>query len=610
MPGITGFIDLRSIQGKDRLLDRMLASMRHESFYASGKVVHEALGLWLGWTALEGSFADGMPQWNEKGDVGLVFSGEDFRDPADARRLEALGHGIGGRAADYLVHLYEDTGDRFFEKLNGRFNGIILDLKDKKVHIFNDRFGLNRIYYHETRDGLYFSSEAKALLAVLPELRRLDDQGLGEAFTCGCVLQNRSLFTGISLMPGGSVWTAGPGPQIRKRSYFLPDAWESQAKLAAEDYAARLKETWARILPRYLRQNERLAMSLTGGKDGRMIMAWAQAAPGTLPCYTFRGMYRESRDTKLARAVADMCRQEYHVLKLDRGFLEEFADLAERTVFLTDGAMDVSGAAELYMNRLARRIAPIRLTGNYGQEILRASVAFKPVQMSGGIFNGDFVAMTERAGQTYREELAGPRLSFVVFKQVPWHHYSRLALELSQVTLRSPFLDQDLVALAYRSPLSRAEAIESQLRLIAEGSAALGRIGTDRGLKFQSDSTSTRLRQLWQAFTFKAEYAYDYGMPQWVSKVDRVFKPVHLERLFLGRHKYYHFRKWYRDELSGYVKEILLDPQTLGRPYLERKGVEKLVKSHTSGSGNYTMEIHRLLTLEHVQRRLVQNRPG
>ena len=52
--------------------------------------------------------------------------------------------------------------------------------------------------------------------------------------------------------------------------------------------------------------------------------------------------------------------------------------MAQRTVYETDGAMDVSGAIELYMNRKAREIAPIRLTGNYGDQVIRRVIGFKP----------------------------------------------------------------------------------------------------------------------------------------------------------------------------------------------------------------------------------------
>ena len=103
-------------------------------------------------------------------------------------------------------------------------------------------------------------------------------------------------------------------------------------------------------------------------------------------------------------------------------------------------------------------------------------------------------------------------------------------------------------------------------------------------------------------FTFKAEYAYDYGMPQWAARIDHLLSPLHLERLFLGRHKLLHFRIWYRDSLSDYVRQILLDPRTLSRPHLERKGVEDIVNGHLSGWQNNTTAIHKLLTMELLHR--------
>ena len=79
-----------------------------------------------------------------------------------------------------------------------------------------------------------------------------------------------------------------------------------------------------------------------------------------------------------------------------------------------------------------------------------------------------------------------------------------------------------------------------------------------------------------------------------------------MERLFLGIQKFYHFRTWYRDELAPAVKEVLLDPRTLGRPYLNGKRVEQAVLAHTSGRANYTREIHKLLTAELIQRQLIE----
>jgi asparagine synthase (glutamine-hydrolysing) len=81
-----------------------------------------------------------------------------------------------------------------------------------------------------------------------------------------------------------------------------------------------------------------------------------------------------------------------------------------------------------------------------------------------------------------------------------------------------------------------------------------------------------------------------------------------LERLFLGRHKFYHFRVWYRDQLAKYVQDVLLDHRTLNRSYLDGRQVSRVVGAHTKGEQNYTLEIHKLLTSELIQRQLVERK--
>ncbi len=63
--------------------------------------------------------------------------------------------------------------------------------------------------------------------------------------------------------------------------------------------------------------------------------------------------------------------------------------------------MDVTGAVELYVNKVAREIAPVRLTGNYGSEIVRRNVAFKPSPPALGLFEPGFECQIENAAQTY-----------------------------------------------------------------------------------------------------------------------------------------------------------------------------------------------------------------
>ena len=605
MPGIVGLVTSMPRDRAEAQLLRMLERLRHEPFYATGTWIDEALGVYVGWTVRKGSFADGMPLRNERGDVVLVFSGEEFPEPGTARRLTERGHALDPTGPSYLAHLSEEDPS-FPAGLNGRFHGLLTDRTRGTATLFNDRYGMHRVYYHASPDAVYFAAEAKAILAVRPELRRLDPQALGEFVACGCVLENRTLFEGIHVLPGASSWTFRRGTVEAKRSYFEPREWEEQPLLDEGPYYRQLRETFARNLPRYFDGPEPVGVSLTGGLDTRMIMAWRRPPPGSQPCYTFGGTFRDCRDVVVARRVARACRQPHEVISVGHEFLSRFPYYAERAVYLTDGCVDVSRSPDLYINEKAREIAPVRMTGNYGGEVLRRVRAFKAVEPLPRLFGPDLMRDVRRAGETYDSLLRGHPLSFAVFKQAPWHHYGLLALEETQVALRSPYLDNDLVRTVFRAPASVLTNDDVCLRLIAEGDPVLRQIRTDRGIGATGVSAAASRALL--EFLFKAEYAYDYGMPQWVARIDHVLSGLHLERLFLGRHKFHHFRIWYRDVLPRYVRDMLLDPRTLSRPYIERKGLEAVVDGHLKGGRNYTTEIHTVLTLELLHRLLLESR--
>jgi len=233
VPGIVGLVSTLPRELAERQLRRMVETLRHEPFYATGTWIDESLGVYVGWCARKQSFCDPMPLRNERGDVVLVFSGEAFAEPGTARQLQERGHTLDGEGAAYLVHLSEEDA-AFPAGLNGRFHGLLVDTTQRTATLFNDRFGMHRIYYHQAKDGLYFAAEAKAILAVRPELRRIDTTALGELIGCGCVMENRTLFAGISVLPAAARWVLRNGTVKRQAAYFQPEEWESQTPLDPE----------------------------------------------------------------------------------------------------------------------------------------------------------------------------------------------------------------------------------------------------------------------------------------------------------------------------------------------------------------------------------------
>jgi asparagine synthase (glutamine-hydrolysing) len=603
LPGLVGLITKMPQAIAEQQLLAMVKCLRHESFYNCGTWSDPGNGVYVGWVARRGSFADGMPVCSEDGEVSHFFAGEEFPDPDLKKALRQRGHQFSDGDSSYLVHRYEDEAD-FPKGLNGRFHGVVADRHRGTTTLFNDRYGLQRLYYHESRDAFYFAAEAKAILKVCPELRSTDPRGIGEFIACGCVLENRTLFPGIYLLPPGSAWVFRSGALEAKNSYFDPKEWEQQEALDPEEYYRQLQRAFVGSLPRYFNGRERVGMSVTGGLDTRIILAWHKAQPNSLPCYTWGSTYRDHQDVKIARRIAKICGQPYQVITAGPEFLSRFAHYAERSIFLTDAGTDLSRSADLYVQEKVREIAPVRMVGTYGSEIMLQAIMFKAAQPAAGLFE----PLREQIGlgiETYDAAREVHPISFVAFRQSPWHHYGVLGLEQTQVGIRSPFLDNGVVKTVYRAP--RPDGIganeEVRARLIREGNPALAKIGTDRG----SGGLNSAMSHLYLEFFFKAEYAYDMGMPQWIARIDHLFAPLHLERMWLGRHKPFHFRVWYRDQLSDYVREILLDDRALARPYVNRSGVERVVNGHLRGDENHTDEIHRLLSLELAHRLFVES---
>jgi asparagine synthase (glutamine-hydrolysing) len=602
MPGIVGIITKRPRAIAETELRAMVGTMLHEPIYTSGAWSDPSRGIYVGWVARQGAFAAAMPVQNEQANISLVFSGEEFPEHGAVETLRSKGHVIPPDGPSYLVHCYEEDST-FPKQLNGRFHGLVVDNIRGTALLFNDRYGLQRLYYHEGDDAFYFAAEAKAILKVCPQLRATDPRGLGEFIVCGCVLENRTLFPGIGVLPPGSAWSFRNGLLERKGRYFDASEWEAQEPLPAGEYIRSVRDTFARNLTRYFGGSEDIGVSLTGGLDTRIIMALHKAPSGSLPCYTFGSMYRDNQDVKLARMVAKICGQSHTVITTGSEFLSHFPYYAERSVYLTDACVDLGRSPDLYVNEKAREIAPVRMVGTYGSEILLRDVMFKAVRPVSGLYQSDLQSTIDEAEGTYYSNLKVHPVTFVAFRQSPWHHYGVLGLEQTQVAVRTPYLDNDLVKTVYRAPNVPNINQDSRVHLLLSGNPSLAALRSDRGSRGLNSVFTRAALEL----SFKAEYAYDYGMPQWLASLDHILAPLHLERLWVGRHKIFHFRLWYRDQLARYVRDVLFDPRSLSRPYVDRRTVSAIVTRHLNGTHNYTLEIHRLLTLELAHRLFIDS---
>lgn len=605
MPGINGIISARPPQECRKLVTSMTGCMMHERFYISGTHFAPELGVYAGWVACESSFAASQFFFNEDKNIVLIFAGECFADPQMSIGLRQKGHKVETKDGDWLVHLYEEEGDQFFAKLNGLFSGLLIDKRQGKAFLFNDRYGVERIYWHESDESVYFASEAKALLRILPKLREFDERGVAEFLNFGCTLDSRTLFRGIEVLPGASVWSFGDG-RCQKGKYFSPGAWEAQAVLSTEEFTTKFQETFNKILPRYFQSQAKIGISLTGGLDTRMIMACRPDSLEKPACYTFSGNATRTMDDRLAQRVARVCGLEHQLLRLESDFFSDFATHADRTIFATDGCFGVTGAHETYLNGKARELTPVRLTGNYGSEILRGISTLKPLGLSPHLFDSRFDPnpLVESGAKGSKNPI-----TFAAFTEVPSSLFGSLAASRSQVRFRTPYLDNEIVALAYQAPEKIRRSSLPAWRLIEANNPSLSKIPTDRGSGERTGPVTTFRRLFFEA-TFKLDYLNNEGWPNWLSPFEPIFTRVTSSLGIMGLHKYLHYRSWFRRELADYVRDVIADARGRQSPFWNSDVLERMGEDHICGRKNYVREINAVVTLAAVERLLFRAVPA
>jgi asparagine synthase (glutamine-hydrolysing) len=290
------------------------------------------------------------------------------------------------------------------------------------------------------------------------------------------------------------------------------------------------------------------------------------------------------------------------VLRLGSDFLRDFSDHAAKTVYVSDGYGHVGLSHEIYLNRLAREIAGVRVTGNFGSEILRGVTTFKA--LPGCLpWPTEIEAEIGRCKEQWKTFRNGNEARFATFREVPMLLATTTRLAASQLPVRSPFLDNEVVRLACACPPAVRRKSSVALSLIEGERPELLRIMTDRGAGRTRLALTGALREAWYFNMFRLEYFLNEGMPDLLGGV---LDPLGVGSALPMRHKYLHYRQWFRGPLQPYLRETLGSPGAFVRSVMEPAAIERLLSDHARGLRNNETPINTLVTLELIESRILR----
>lgn len=286
MCGIVGAVHTEPKHADQPLVRRMCALIRRrgpddEGFFFDGQI-----GLGMRRLAIIDVNSGRQPVYNEDRTVAVVFNGEIYNYKELREALLKRGHLLTTHSdTECIAHLYEDFGEDYVTHLRGMFAIAIWDVRQKKLLLARDRFGIKPLYYWQDGRDLYFGSELKCLLSVDRYKRQMDFQSVSEYFTFKYVPGPRTIYQGISeLSPGHTaVWRNG---EFTVRKYWQLKFAPDQSK-SVDYYREGLLHHLEEAVRLHLVSEVPLGSFLSGGIDSSAIVAlMAKICPGNVKTFT------------------------------------------------------------------------------------------------------------------------------------------------------------------------------------------------------------------------------------------------------------------------------------------------------------------------------------
>ena len=224
MCGISGFYNCNlSPDNKTNILRHMLTRIKHRGPDESGIYLAKKVGLGSVRLSIVDLETGTMPLSNTDESLWIVFNGEIFNHIELREELLAKNHTFKTQSdTEVIVHLYEEYGPKFLNKLNGQFAIAIWDKTKQELFLARDRVGIRPLFYTTIGNTFVFASEIKSFLEFPGFHPKISEKTLSEYFTFWTSLSADTIFEGVSELPPGSYMTINAHSKSIKTYWKLP----------------------------------------------------------------------------------------------------------------------------------------------------------------------------------------------------------------------------------------------------------------------------------------------------------------------------------------------------------------------------------------------------
>ena len=401
MCGIVGSVHAEPGHVDQPLVRQMCALIRRRGPDDDGFFFDGQVGLGMRRLAIIDVNSGRQPVYNEDRTVVVVFNGEIYNYKELREALLKRGHILTTHSdTECIAHLYEDFGEEYVTHLRGMFAIAIWDIRQKKLLLARDRFGIKPLYYWQDGRDLYFGSELKCLLSVDRYERQMDFQSVSEFFTFKYVPGPRTIYKGIAELPPGhtAVWRNG---ELTTRRYWQLKFSTDHSK-SVDYYREGLLHHLEEAVRLHLVSEVPLGSFLSGGIDSSAIVAlMAKICPGNVKTFTvgFGDGQPGADERPYARTIAQLFKTDHSECVYDDPQTQVESILPLMIQAFDEPFADSSMIPNYLVCQAARQWVTVALSGIGGDELFagyeryRGALAADSYQRLPGFLTGGIGAV-------------------------------------------------------------------------------------------------------------------------------------------------------------------------------------------------------------------------
>jgi len=623
MCGIAGWYGSSFSKDSSVLLKKMLGAIVHRGPDEEGQHIEGPVALGIRRLSIMDVQGGHQPIPNEDRTVWVVFNGEIYNYLELRNELAAKGHVFTTQSdTEVIVHGYEEWGDDCVVRLNGIFGLAIWDSRRRRMLLARDPFGVKPLYYHDNGRRLGWASEIKALLVDPTIPRRVDLEALDLYLTFRFVPAPRTMFAQISkLAPGHRIIKDEQSCRVEQ---FAAGGTTTDDRMTEQDWIGLLQERLEVAVRRQMMSDVPLGALLSGGVDSGAVVA-IMSQLSNRPIQTFTVGFEDGGDVnelEEARKTSALFGTQHRDIRLTR---IDYQQMLQKAVWHLDEPIATTSALAMYfVCQLAREHVTVVLTGQGADEPFAGYARY---------LGERYGALYRRLSEPFRNNLVRP-----LVECLPRHERLKRAvrsLGTEDVTKRFAqvyaVFPEGMKAELWQPGvvddygLERVHQVIDYWRRGVEDQEPLVQMAyVDTRLSL-SDDLLTYGDKMSMAASIEARVPFlDL---EYMRLVERIPSAL---RISGKTHKYIHKKaiakwlpqevisrrkrgfetpldRWFRSELSGYVRNMLLSRDSACLMYFRAKTIESLLNDHKRGRQDHQRQLFSLLTFELWHRQFMDN---